>query len=285
MRKLFREPLLHFVSIGLALFLLFNVVSGAKGGADRRVVINDATIANIVQQYQAAWKRPLTPTELQGLIDSYEREEILFREGVAMGLDRDDPIVRRRVQQKIGVIAEESAARAAPVDAELEVYLAKHAERYVRPAVIGFDQVVFKPARHGSSLDADVVAALVRLRAGAAPDAMGDSSLLPPSTAGMPAEALARDYGDDFATSAIALPVGAWSGPVASNYGVHLVRINSRTPGRPATLAEVRTAVERDWENDRRARASEDYYKGARQKYTVVIDASLPNALKAGAPD
>ena len=111
MRILLREPLLHFFALGLTLFLLFNFVSGAKGGADRRIVVNDATVANIVQLYQGTWKRPLTPPELQGLIDSHVREEILFREGVAMGLDRDDLMIRRRVQQKLVVITEESAAR------------------------------------------------------------------------------------------------------------------------------------------------------------------------------
>lgn len=163
MRKLLREPLLHFFALGLALFLLFNVVSGVKGGADRRIVVNDATVANIVKVYQGAWKRPLTPTELQGLIDSHVREEILFREGVAMGLDRDDLVIRRRVQQKMAVIIEEAAARDAPADAELEGYLAKHAERYGQPAVIGFDQVMFDPLRHPSGLDATLAAALGRL--------------------------------------------------------------------------------------------------------------------------
>lgn len=285
MRKLFHEPLLHFLAIGLALFALFDIVSGAKGGADRRIVVNDATVASIVRQYQGAWKRPITPTELQGLIDSHVREEILFREGVAMGLDRDDPVIRRRVQQKMVVITEESAARAAPPDAELEDYLSKHAERYVRPAAIGFDQVMFDAVRRGSRLDAVLAAALARLRAGANPDMIGDSSLLPAATATIPADLVARDYGDDFATSVIALPVGMWSGPVASGYGVHLVRVTSRTPGRPATLAEVRTAVERDWENDRRVLANEDYYNRARRKYDVVIDASPPGASKAGARD
>ena len=285
MRKLFREPLLHFLALGFGLFLLFNIVSGAKGGADRRIVVNDATVANIVRQYQGAWKRPLMPSELQGLIDSHVREEILFREGVAMRLDRDDQVIRRRVQQKIIVISEESAARSAPTDAELEGYLSKHAERYGRPAVIGFDQVMLDPRRHGSALKADIAAALAGLTAGAKPDAMGDSSLLPTTAAAIPADLLARDYGDDFAASLATLPVGVWGGPVKSGYGVHLVRVTSRMPGRPAMLTEVRTAVERDWENDRRVSAREAYYQKARQKYDVVIDVSVQGRLNAGARD
>lgn len=285
MRKLYREPLLHFLALGFGLFLLFNIVSGAKGGADRRVVVNDATVANIVRQHERALKRPLMPTELQGLIDSHVREEILFREGVAMGLDRDDLVIRRRVQQKMVVISEESAVRSAPTDAELQAYLSKHAERYRRPAVIGFDQVMLDPRRHGSALKADVAATLARLTAGAKPDTMGDSSLLPTTTPAIPTDLLARDYGDGFATSLATLPVGMWTGPVASGYGVHLVRITSWTPGHLATLDEVRPAVERDYESDRRLSASEDYYRKVQQKYDIVIDASIQSRLKAGVRD
>ena len=283
MRKLLREPLLHFFALGLALFLLFNFVSAAKGGADRRIVVNDATVANIVQVYQGAWRRQLTPTELQGLIDSHVREEILFREGKAMGLDRDDLVIRRRVQQKMVVITEESAARAAPTEAELDGYLEKHAERYRRPAVIGFDQVMFDPLRHRSGLEAALAAALGRLAAGANPETIGDSSLLPASADPIPTDLLARDYGDDFSTSLIALPLGTWRGPVASAYGVHLVRVTSRTLGRPATIAEVRTAVERDWENDRRLLGNEDYFNRMRQKYEVVMEATLPRMPETAA--
>jgi len=282
MRKLYREPLLHFLALGFGLFLLFNIVSGAKGGADRRIVVTDGTVANIVRQHEGALKRRLMPNELQGLIDSYVREEILFREGVAMGLDRDDQVIRRRVQQKIIVISEESAARPVPTDAELEGYLSKHGERYGRAAVIGFDQVMLDPRRHGSALKADLAAALARLTSGAKPDTMGDSSLLPTTVGAVPADLLARDYGDAFTTSLATLPVDTWSGPVASGYGVHLVRVTSRMPGGPATLAEVRTAVERDWENDRRSSASDGYYQKARQKYDVVIDADVHGRLNAG---
>ena len=152
LRGLLREPLLHFLVLGLALFLLYNAISGSRGGGDRRIVVNDATVATIVRLHQSTWKRTPTPAELKGLIDAHVRDEVLFREGAAMGLDRDDAVIRRRVQQKLVVIAEESDARAAPTDAELQAYLGKHADRYARPAIVGFDQVMFDPMRHGASL-------------------------------------------------------------------------------------------------------------------------------------
>ena len=273
---LMREPLLHFLIIGLLLFLLFNAVSGRRGGADRRIVVNDATVASLVQRHQSTWRRPPTPSELKGLIDSHVRDEMLYREGVAMGLDRDDPVIRRRVLQKLGVLTEESAAQSAPGDADLDAYLKTHAGRYALPAVLSFDQVLFDPVKRGSRLEADLAAALARLNAGADAGKLGEPSLLPGSVAAIAADRLARDFGDEFASAVVALPVGGWQGPVRSGYGVHLVRVTSKTAGRAATLAEVRAAVERDWENDRRLQASEAFERKLRKSYDVVIEAKLP---------
>ena len=260
-----REPLLHFMVIGIALFGLFSVVSGHRGGADHRIVVSDAAVAAIVQRHQSVWQRAPTPAELQGLIDSHVREEILYREGVALGLDRDDPVVRRRVMQKLELISEESTAQAAPSDADLDTYLTAHAERYALPAVIGFEQVVFDPVRRASRIEADVAAALARLRAGANPADVGDRSLLPTTASAIAGDQLARDFGDEFAAAVIALPVGDWQGPVRSGYGIHLVRVIDKTPGRPATMDDARAAVERDWGNERRIHANEEYYQSLRK--------------------
>ena len=185
-RKLIREPLAHFLFLGLLLFLLFNRVSGGRGGAEHRIVVNDATVATIVQRYQSVWQRPPTPAELRGLVDTHVREEILYREGVAMGLDRDDSVIRRRVLQKLDVLSEESAGEAAPGDADLETWLQKNAARYAQPAVLDFEQVMFDPVRHRDSLQSDVATALVHLRAGADPGTIGDASLLPERRSGNP---------------------------------------------------------------------------------------------------
>jgi hypothetical protein len=275
-RKLVREPLLHFLLLGALLFVLYNAVSGWRGGADRRIVITDATVAGLVQTFAGTWQRPPTAAELKALIDARIREEVLYREGVAMGLDRDDSVVRRRVLQKLDIISEESADVQPPSDAELSAWLTQHAARYAQPPVLDFEQVLFDPARHGAHLDADVAAALAQLRAGADPAKFGDHGLLPVETAASPLDVIARDFGDEFAQAVLALPVGQWQGPVRSGFGAHLVRVGKRVPGRPATLAEVRASVERDYESDRRERAREDYYQRLRRDYRVVIEAQLP---------
>jgi hypothetical protein len=281
MRRILREPLLHFLLIGLALFALFNVVSGSRGGSDRRVVVTEAAVAGIAERFAGLWQRPPTPTELQGLIDTYVHDEILYREGLTMGLDRDDPVIRRRVLQKLDVITEERDASAAPTDAELQKYLDAHAARYARPAAIAFDQVMFDTVKHEATLDADLNTARTKLAAGADPASIGDASMLEVHYSATPVDQIARDFGEEFAAALSRVPVGGWQGPIASGFGAHLVRVASHTPGASATLADARAAVTRDWENDRRIAANADYYRDLRKHYDVVVDAKLPAGVKA----
>jgi parvulin-like peptidyl-prolyl cis-trans isomerase-like protein len=284
LRKLLREPLLHFLLLGALLFALYNVVSGWRGGTDRRIVINDDTVGALVQGFQGLWQRPPTPQELKGLIEGRIRDEVLYREGVAMNLDRDDDVIRRRVLQKLDIISEESASQQAPSDAALESWLRAHAASYAHPAVFDFEQVLFDPARHGARLKSELDAALVQLRAGADPGKLGDQTMLPMRVSATPLDVVARDFGEPFAQALEKLPVGQWQGPVSSGYGAHLVRVTRLVPGSPAALNEVRSSVERDFESDRRARAREDYYRRLRQDYKVVLEAQLPAGARPG-PD
>lgn len=279
--KILREPLVHFLVLGLLLFVLFAVISGRQGGSEERIVISQAMVDEIAQAFQATWQRPPTAQELQGLVDARVREELVYREGVALHLDRDDPVIRRRVVQKLDVLAEESAAQQAADDAELQRYLQQHAERYALPAEVAFSQVLFDPNRHGAQLETDMQAGLQRLEAGTSPEQVGDRTQLPATVAATPVDLLARDFGDEFAQALPQLPVGQWSGPVASGFGAHWVLLSSLTPGRPATLDEVRKAVERDWENDRRQQTKQAYYEQLRQRYEVIIEANLPSVVPA----
>jgi len=280
--KIFREPLVHFLFLGLLLFVLYGAVSPRQGDSEDRVIISQALVNEIAQAFQATWQRPPTVQELKGLVDSRVREELVYREGVELGLDRDDPVIRRRVAQKLEVLAEESAVQQAPDDAQLEDYLQQNSGRYAQPAVVAFTQVLFDPGRHGAQLEADMRAGLAQLEAGAKPDQVGDRTQLPGEVSATPVDLLARDFGDEFAQALSGLPVGQWSGPVASGFGAHLVLVSSMTPGRASTLVEVRQAVERDWENEQRQQAKQAYYAQLHKKYDVVMEAQLsPAAAKA----
>lgn len=271
LRALLREPLLHFLLIGLVLFLLYGQVSPGDSNS-RRIVVGQAQVDDMVRQFQSAWQRPPTRVEINGLIDTYVRDEIVYREGLSIGLDKDDAVIKRRIRQKYELIAEEGEQRA-PADADLAAYLKVNSAKFARPAVVSFDQVFFDPASNSPEAVADVKAALEK---GANPAAYGQPSMLPRQIANSSIELVARDFGDDFARQIAAAPVGRWVGPLASGIGVHLIRVSARAEPIVPPLNQVRAAVAREWENDRRTRASLADYRKARSNYDVIIKAKLP---------
>jgi hypothetical protein len=268
-----REPLLHFLLIGLALFLYHgHVASGSSD--DRRIVVTQLQVDDLAQQFQRTWNRPPTAPELLRLVDSYIHDEVLYRQGMAAGLGRDDVVIKRRIRQKIEVMAEEDGLRATPTDSDLESYLRDHPEKFVRPAVVSFEQLYFDPAAPGTQGRID--AAKAALAAGRA--AAGQPSMLPRRIDLEDLDAVARDFGAAFAATLSTLPAGQWAGPVTSGLGVHLVRIGAWAPAALPPLPQVRAQVQREWENDRRQRALDASYQKERANYEVVIKAKLPSA-------
>lgn len=270
MGKLLREPLLHFAVMGALLFALYGWVNGGASTAPREIVVTQGQLDNLRTRFERTWQRPPTADELQGLVDQWVREEILYREGRARGLERDDPVVRRLVAQKMEFIAD-GVTPDAPSDAELQTWLAANPDKYAIEPRYTLRQVYLDPARHGARLEADIDAARATLAGGRRVD--GDSTMLPAALEAAPAFEVARIFGKEFAEGLKALPTGEWAGPVRSGFGMHLVKIEQRVDGRAATLAEVRQAVERDLLRERSMQAKEDFYKKLRANYTVRIEA------------
>ena len=271
-RRILREPLLHFLLLGLALFAYYGRVAPDDDGK-RRIVVTQAEVDLLSTQFQGTWNRPPSPVELNGLVDSYVRDEILYREGVALGLDRDDAVIKRRVRQKLDVLFEESVAQRPATDADLQAYLDAHPATFHKPAVVSFDQVYF-----GS--DAAAPQRLERARAalarGADPATLGQATLLPARQDALPLDFIARDFGEEFAGQLAKAPVGEWSGPVTSGFGTHLVRVSAIEPAQSPALADVREAVAREWENERRQQAHAAALAKLREQYRVEIQAVLP---------
>ena len=272
-RSILREPLLHFLLIGLALFLLYGQVS--PGGSDsRRIVVSQAQVDAMVREFKGSRNRQPTAAELSALIDSHVRDEIIYREGRSLGLDEDDAVIKRRIRQKYDLIAEEQD-RAAPTDQELLAFLKAHPEKFSRPAVVDFDQIYFDPT---SSNPQKLFAAKAALASGGRPDEVGDPSMLPARISDSSIDLVANDYGDHFAGQVGMAPVGKWVGPLASSLGVHLVRVNARSAPSLPSLVEIKAEVLREWENDRRTRSREDDYRKLRDGYEVVVEAKLTKA-------
>lgn len=271
-RRLLAEPILHFLLLGVALFAAYRWV--APGEADgRRILVTDGVVNDLVAQHRAAKGREPTAAELNRLIESHVRDEILYREGVTRGLDRDDIVVKRRVRQKLEVMAEEEASTGAPTDAELSAYLVANQARFVQPALLTFEQVFLGQATSGPTVVHAVAVTREGIRNGTDPQRLGKASLLPQRMTQTPADLVARDFGEPFAAALARVAVGEWVGPIASSFGAHYVRVSDRIPAVAPTLASVRDQVVREWENERRQRARHDAYTKMRSRYEVSIEA------------
>src|SRR6187551_1494815 len=270
-RTLLGEPMLHFLLIGIALFGVYRWVSPGDSGG-RRIVITQGVVDDLVTQHVAARGREPSTIELNHLLESYVRDEILYREGVRLGLERDDIVVKRRVRQKIEMIAEEDGSTRAPTDADLSAYLAANHARFVQPAVITFEQVFIGDSPSGPGVVQAVAVTREALRKGADPEELGKPTLLPHRMTRTPADLVARDFGASFADALEKVPVGEWVGPIDSSFGAHYVRVSHRTPAVPPQLAAVRDHVVREWENERRQRARNDAYRKMRGEYQVSIE-------------
>jgi hypothetical protein len=224
--------------------------------------------------FARVWQRPPTDDELEGLVRDYIREEVYYREAVVMGLDRDDSIVRRRLQQKLEFVSE-GAASAEPTEEELKAYLAAHAGDFRTDQKVTFRQVYLGRRHHGDALAKDAAATLVELRnAGAAADItrFGDPSLVEQAFKDLPTSEVAKQFGVVFAAKLPGLPIGGWQGPIESPYGLHLVIVDARSEGQMLSFDAVRGAVRRAWADRRRIDGNEKFYRTLLENYAVKIE-------------
>src|SRR5688572_29637010 len=216
LRGLAREPLVHFLLLGALLFVLYGWLNRQGFAAPDEILVSQQQVAGLVMQFERVWQRTPTAEERQALIDSWVRDEVYYREALAMGLERDDPIVRRRMSQKIQFILD-SGTPAAPTDAELQQWLDEHADQYRIEPTYALQQAYFDPARRGEKIESDIAAALRALAGGQT--VTGDSTMLPDRLDGSAAD-VARAFGAEFETALRDLRVGSWQGPVESGFGL-----------------------------------------------------------------
>ena len=280
--RLLREPLVHFMFIGALLFVLYGLVSDQRSAVSDRIEITNADVEQLVLIFRKQWQRSPNPKELQGLIESRIREEVLYREALAMGLDENDTIVRRRLAQKVEFLMADAGGLAEPDDETLHAYYEKNAERYREPTRLSFSQIYFSTDRRGAQAENDARTLLAHLRAEnppvtQAPDE-GDPLMLPPIYVHRGTDEIARDFGPSFAQQLGELDSGQWRGPITSGYGLHLVYINSRERARLPPLDQVRGRVVSDWRVDQRQAADERIYEHLRSRYEVTLPAELTDA-------
>ena len=270
-KKFLNEPLAHFFVLGLLLFVLYAVVNNDSGRSAEEIVIDQARMSGLIVNFEKTWQRPPTVAEKQSLIDAWVREEVLYREGIAIGFDIGDPVIRRRVAQKMSFVAD-GVVPNSPEEAELETWLAANAEDYMVPAFFTLQQVYIDPQRHADDLDAFVNSIRTSLDAGADARSLGDSTLLPAELMSSSSVELTRVFGTDFAVALAETSVGDWQGPIRSGYGLHFVKIDEHIAAREPQLEEVRAAVERDFLSEQSEEINEAFYAALLERYTVRIE-------------
>ena len=279
--RLLREPLVHFFVLGAAIFLLSALVGDSDDPPRDEVVVTAGHVASMLDAFQRTWLRPPTAAELDGLIDDYIREEIFYREALALGLDRNDTIIRRRLRQKLEFLPQDVAEQVEPSDTELEQYLRRHADEFQVEARISFEQIFVNQQRRGGSAEDEATKLLASLRGSTTPldpALLGDATLLPHDMESVGQSEVARTFGQEFAEGLADIEPGDWIGPIVSGFGLHLVRVLERTRARAPALDDVRGAVTREWHYERRQELDVQFYRGLREQYTVTVQ--LPDWLE-----
>lgn len=262
-----RNPLLHFTVLGGLLFVAHGAVTDPPDRSARdSIIVGPETERQLVSAFTATWQRPPTHQELDALVEDWIVEEAFVREAIALGLDRGDAVVRQRLRQKMTFIAESSAGFADPDEATLREHYAAHPERFGAPAQVAFDQLFL-----GEDPDQATVAAMrAALADGTAPAMLGNPTLLPRSVRLAVPSAVDGTFGQGFFEALAEAPDRAWTGPVASSYGLHLVRVRAREPARTIPFEAARERVALDWKARRAQELRDGFTEALLSRYRIV---------------
>ena len=280
LKRLLREPLVHFLMIGAVLFLAYDIRRDIDDEVPNRIVITQGQQEQLAASFSRTWLRPPTEQELRGLVENLVREEVLYREAVAMGLDKNDAMVRQRMRMKLEFLLEDLSTQDASEET-LAAFLAQHPERFRTEVRLSFRQVYLDPDKH-EDLEDHAQELLTSLNSGAAPESVGDSTLAPYEYHQLTRSEIARTLGSRFAEEAIKLRPGGWTGPVYSAYGVHLLKVSEYIDAHLPELADIRGRVEREYLEQRRQQQKTLVYNKLREDYQVIIEPSEPARIAKG---
>ncbi len=267
--RLLREPLLHFFAFGGLIFLLFVAVSGPSPEPTEVIVVGPERIEQLATGFQAVWRRPPTDDELRALINDFVREEIYYREALALGLDRNDTLIRQRLRQKMEFLTDTGADLLEPAAGDLEAHLAANEQTFRRRPRLAFEQIFLGENPAPESIKASLSA--LQSDPATDPSQWSERTLLPAQLGLSPPDAIDGVFGNDFFDRLAEIPSGVWAGPVESAYGVHLVRNIDSVSARMPPLEEVRDAVLRDWKAVKALELRELHYARLKERYAVEI--------------
>jgi peptidyl-prolyl cis-trans isomerase C len=275
--KLLREPLLQFFFIGMCIYGAYALYGTPDEGLESNTIVVDAERIGVFKTaWQQRWNRPPTEQELNGLINQFIREDILYREAVAMGLGKDDPITRRRMAQKLEFLTKDIASLKEPEAGELEKYFEENKDQYKTPDLITFSHIFIDPDKRGDETLEDAAVLLAELQAIGPPDAsvssLGDRFMLQNYYPQKTELEIRKLFGSGFSASVMELEPGQWHGPVLSGYGTHLVYVNALEIAPPPMFEDVQASVMENWTTEQQEIFNEAFFKSLKSRYEIVIE-------------
>lgn len=280
MQKWFKEPLLHFLLIGAAIFLFFELTNPSEPdtASTKSITVSDQQVEQLAARFETTWSRAPTMAELKLLIDAYLREEILSQEARALSMDQGDAVIRQRLVQKMQFLIDSTAAAAPPTDAQLQEFFADNADRYTPNPELSFEQIYLGEAPSTDEIDQTLTA----LRSGADPTTLGRRIMLPDHLRGVGPRPVDSAFGNGFFSQLEALATNEWTAPIRSGFGLHAVRLLHITPAQTPAFEAVRDRVESDWKQEAAKKLSDDVYEELRAAYLInqPDDAALSELIK-----
>jgi hypothetical protein len=285
--RMTRNPLVHIVLFGVLLAGVLLILRGPPASREevRQVVITDSDVEQVRGAWRRTWKREPTQMELRGQLEQFIREEVLYREALARGFDRDDTIVRRTMQRKMEFLAEGQVLGEEPTEDEIRAYYAFRRERYRVPPRVSFMHIYFSTDKRGGSAGGDVVDALARLK-GQRPELaqlseFGDRFMLNNHYVAQTERELRALFGEGFAREVMRFETDDWQGPVESGYGLHAVYVYKREDSYIPEWTQIRDDILDDMVFEAKKVAKERFYQEILRQYEVIYQGQARKLLEA----
>lgn len=272
--------------LGLILLVVFGRPSAVDDNT--RVVVSAGEVAQLRAGWMRTWQREPTDSELRAQIERYVRDEVLYREAIRLGYDKDDQLIRNTLKLKMEFLGEAQAQQTEPSLEEVQAYFAMRKDRYRRPPTISFTHIFFSVDRRGASTETDALLTLETVRAEDLDPAilanLGDRFMLKSRYVGQDERQVRSAFGESFAQTVVSLEPGIWHGPVESAYGLHLVKVYDRQEGYLPEIEIIREKIISDMDYENREAAKDLFYTEILRNYQVEFEDSVKRLLDPNGP-
>ena len=265
-QKLIQEPLLHFLLIGASVFFFYSFQNTQN---KEQIIISKNDIKQLSLRWNKKWKRAPTKEELDELIQKRVYQEVLYKEALKMGLEKNDVIIKRRLVQKLEFVTSDMAQLVEPTRKELEDYLKEHSNRFREPTTLSFMQLYIDPQKHPNMQ----AYSQKRLKALRVSDARidGDDFTFEKSYQDLSLFDIKKRFGKAFTQKIVTLPIGSWQGNIYSGYGLHLVKIIKKGKGELRAFEKIKKLLKIEWQTQKQEQLNQKFYQELHQKYTIEI--------------